>query len=83
MTDDTRTEVWCVRIDCREDEVDCTRVFLTPVAAARQVVGEILTERRGNVSTLERSVSSRADGISDHGIEAVQRLDAVALEPVV
>ena len=83
MTDDPRTEVWCVRIDCREDEVVCTLFFLTLVAAAGQGVGEMLTEQRDNVSTLARERFIERDEISDHGIEAVQRLDAVALEPVV
>src|SRR5688572_9604718 len=54
MPHDTRAEVWRIRIHRREDAVDCTLLLLTPVPAARQVVGEMLTEKRGHVGSLRR-----------------------------
>ena len=47
-----------------EDEVYCTRAFLTPVAAARQFVGKMLTEKGGNVGSLWRERCVGVDGIS-------------------
>jgi len=45
MADDARAKIWRVGIRRMQDEVDCTWLFLTPIAAAREVVGEILPEQ--------------------------------------
>lgn len=54
MADDARAKVERVRIGRREVEVDGTLALLTPVAAARQFVGDSLTKQRGDVSLLWR-----------------------------
>lgn len=80
MTDYARAEVRCVRIHRRKDAVDRTLLLLTPVVAARQVVGEKPTEQRGVVSSRwsERRVGSRSCDRSHSAARVVAQLPATA-----
>jgi hypothetical protein len=52
MSEHARAKIRCVGFHRREVEVYSTRLFLTPVTAVRQVVGEMLTGQRGNMRAL-------------------------------